>query len=135
MNFTEVNPAWGHNLVYDLETYRVTEIQGLLLPHGAGVQAVQRIETPTLERGQKGKWSLTSLVQEEPRVPHGATGSDSGIHLAVELYSLSILHCSHHMPSPVLSQNVLCLSISPNAMNNYCFKSFIQLGLWPDMKM
>lgn len=112
--------------------YRMMEIQGFLVLHGAGVRAVQRMETPVLERGEKGKWSLTSLVLEEP---HGATGRDTGIHLAVELSSLSILHSSHHMPSPVVSQNVLSLSITSNAMNNYCFKSFIQLGLWPDMKM
>lgn len=29
-----------------IEIYRMTEIQGLLLPHGAGVRDVQRMETP-----------------------------------------------------------------------------------------
>lgn len=117
--------------MYDLAMYRMAEIQGSLLPHGA----VRRMETPRLERGEKGKWRVSSLVLEEPHVSLMEPLKWHWHSLAVELYRSSILHCSHHMPSPVGSQNVLFLSISSNAMNNYCFKSFIQLGLWPDMKM
>lgn len=99
------------------------------------------------QRGEKGKGNLTSLVLEELCIPHGATEVTLAFTWQWNFYSRAfctvtlqcklqaILHCSHHMPSPVVSQNVLCLSISPNAMNNYSFKSFIQLGSWPDMKM
>lgn len=39
--------------------YSVTETQVFVLPHGAGVEAAQRMETPTLAWGEQGKWSLT----------------------------------------------------------------------------
>lgn len=78
--------------------YRMTEIQEFLLPHGAGVQAVQRVETTTLEGGEKGKAEPRKSLPGfstggASRIPHGGTGSDTGIHLAAELDSLSILHC------------------------------------------